>query len=207
MKQILSIFIFVASTVVFGQNDEAFVEAQLSQIKAELEMQQVPEYFMRKDYCEGNIQMFKMPDGSMCASPSTYYSVYVFWKNEDKTFIQKVDNCGTFEKIDIDDSSLLDKVSNLKYQLQKEDVKPYKSEIQDASPFRNMKVEDCRKEFAFHYNDLDFTKEFKEYDLGNESKFPNVNADYNNNLPLIKLDRNITELLADLESNGKFRRN
>ena len=49
--------------------------------------------------------------------------------------------------------------------------------------------------------------EFKEYDLSNESKFPNVHADYNNNLPLIKLDRNITRLLADLESNGKFRRN
>lgn len=207
MKQILFILIFVSSTGVFGQNDEAFVEAQLSQIKAELEMQQVSEYFMRKDYCQGNIQIFKMPNGSMCASTSTYYSVYVFWKNEDKTIVQKVDNCGTYEKITIEESPLLEKVSNLKHQLQKEEVKPYKSEIEDPSPFGNMQVEDCRKEFTFHYDDLDFTKGFKEYDLSNESKFPNVNADYNNNLPLIKLDRNITRLLADLESNGKFRRN
>ncbi|HLW31792.1 MAG TPA: hypothetical protein VKX40_05995 [Aequorivita sp.] len=207
MKQILFILIFVSSTGVFGQNDEAFVEAQISQIKAELEMQQVSEYFMRKDFCEGNIQIFKMPNGGMCASTSTYYSVYVFWKSEDKTIVQKVDNCGTYEKITIDDSTLLDKVSGLKDQLQKDDVKPYQSERIDDSPFGNMKVEDCRKEFTFHFDDHDFTKEFKEYDLSNESKFPNVHADYNNNLPLIKLDRNITRLLADLESNGKFRRN
>lgn len=207
MKKIVLMFVLVTSTVVFGQNDEAFIEEQLSQITAELEMQQVHEYVIRKDYCEGNIQIFRMPDGSRCATPSTYYSVYIFWKGEDKTYIQKVDNCGTFEKITIEGSALLNKVSHLKNQLQKDVVKPYQSEKKDPSPFGNMKVEDCKKTFTFHYSDLDFEKEFKEYDLSNESKFPNINADYNNNLPLVKLDRNITQLLADMESNGKFKRN
>ena len=207
MKKLLIIFIFVASTVVFAQHDEAFVNAQLTHIKAELVKQQVPEYFVRKDYCEGNVQMFKMSDGSMCASSSTYYSVYVFWRNEDGTFIQKIDNCGGFEKIKIVDSFLLDRVSSLKDQLQKEDVKPYTTEKQDLSPFGNMTVEDCKKEFTFHFGELDFIKEFKEYDLSSNSKFPNVNAAYNNELPLIQLDRDVTEIVADLELKRKFRRN
>ena len=80
MKKMLFFFALITTSIGFTQNDEAFVDALVAQKMAELEMQQHPEYFLRKDYCDGNIQMFIMPDGKHCASKSTYYTVYVFWK-------------------------------------------------------------------------------------------------------------------------------
>lgn len=198
---------FAAAAVAYGQNDRAYVDAQLTEIASELRALQITEYLIRKDYCEGNIRIFKMPNGSMCASASTYYSAYVIWKNENSTWVKKVDNCGAFDKIPVEELSLFEKVANLKHQLQKDDVKPYESEAPDPAPFGNMEVKDCWKEFTFHLNDLAFTKKYKEYDLEEGTRFPNVNAHYNNNLPLVQLDEDITRLVSDMESKGKFRRN
>ncbi len=58
MKKILFLFILSITSICFAQNDEAFVDALVAQKMAELEMQENPEYFFRKDYCDGNIQMF-----------------------------------------------------------------------------------------------------------------------------------------------------
>ena len=92
MKKLLFLFTVLIATAGFTQNDEAYVDAMVAQKMAELELQQNPEYFFRKDYCDGNIQMFNLPGGKLCTSKSTYYSVYVFWsEDEDVMKLQKFD--------------------------------------------------------------------------------------------------------------------
>lgn len=203
----LFFFALITTSIGFAQNDEAFVDTLVAQKMAELEMQQHPEYFLRKDYCDGNIQMFIMPDGKHCASKSTYYTVYVFWKEgEDMMKVQKFDNCGSFIPIPIGISKNIKKALKEKQDLKTEDVKPYKSEKVDNNAFENMYVQSCQKEYKFVFDGTVFEKSFKEFDLTNDSKYKNVNADQNKSLMLIKLDNDISEMIKNFEESGRFLR-
>lgn len=205
MKKFLLLILLSTGTIAFSQNDEAFVDSQVSQFIAQLGEQSQP-VFSRKNYCEGKIEMFKMPDGKMCSSKSTYYSVFVFWNENEKNNVKKFDNCGAFETVALEDDDLIQRVSKIKKELQKEEVKSYKAENQDKTPFGNMNVEDCRKEYSFNFGSENFKKSFKEFDLGNDSNSPNVNAHSNNSLSLVVLDKELATVISGLEGEGKFRR-
>ncbi|CAM3466508.1 hypothetical protein [Aequorivita lipolytica] len=205
MKNIVLFFALIITTIVFAQNDETFVDSLVAQKMAELELQQNPEYFFRKDYCVGNIQLFNLPDGSLCASRSTYYSVYLFWKEDDEVLkLQKFDNCGSFMPLKIVRNKTLIKLLNEEQALKSETVKKYEGEKVDDNAFGNMSVQSCHKEYKFVFEGKAFEKSFREFDLTNDSKYRNVNADHNNSLKLIKLDNEVSELLKNLEKNGKF---
>jgi len=205
MKNILFLFVLIFATCSYSQNDEAYVNALVSQKMAELEMQANSEYFFRKDYCEGNIQMFTMPDGKLCTSTSTYYAVYVFWKKDQHAFnFQKFDNCGSFMPITISLKKPLEKLLKNKESLIKENVKPYEGEKVDAAAYGNMSVSNCVKEYKFVLDGATIEKKFKEFDLTNDSKYKNIHFEHNNSLALIEFDKQISEMLQFMEKNGKF---
>ncbi len=205
MKKILFLLMLTASALSYGQHDEAYVNALVAQKMAELEMQDNPAYFYKKDYCLGHIQMFMLPNGERCTSESTYYAVYVFWQKEDKQWgLQKFDNCGTFRPFTVDFGKDIEKALKNRDALITDEVKPYKGEQIDDNAFGNMKVQACRKEYQFVFGGTSFEKSFKEFDLSNDSKYKNVNAQYNNNLPLVKLDAALSEMIKSLEEGGKF---
>jgi hypothetical protein len=205
MKNIFFLFILMIASTGFAQNDEAFVDNLVSQKMAELELQANPERFYRKDYCEGNIQMFTLPDGKLCTSTSTYFSVYVFWKEDDKIMkLQKFDNCGSFKPISVGISKEMSKILKNKEALKTEEVKPYEGEKVDNNAFGNMSVSSCHKEYKFVFGRDAFEKSFKEFDLSNDSKYKNVNAEHNNSLELVSLDKEISELVKNFEESGKF---
>ncbi len=206
MKKILLVFALIITSMVFAQNDEAFVDSLVAQKLAELEMQENPEYFFRKDYCDGNIQMFIMPDGKHCASKSTYYSVYVFWKEEEenKLNVQKFDNCGSFKPFTIEINKQMAKALKNKQALKTEEVKPYEGEKIDNNAFGNMSVTSCHKEYKFVFDGEVFQKHFRDFDLTNDSKYKNINAAHNKSLELIRLDTEISEMVKSFEERGKF---
>ncbi len=206
MKKIL-LFLFLLNCFYgLAQNDETFVDSQVAQIMAQLEMQENPEYFSRKDYCIENVQMFVMPDGSRCSSASTYYSVYVFWKEDDKLKIQKFDNCGSFVPLLLNNEKLMKKVSKMKTALKTEEVKPYANETQVTHPTANMSPQSCRKEYIFKLQGETFEKSFSELDLSEGSENKNLNAKHNNSLLLIDLDKEISSIISEFEMKGKFYR-
>ncbi|MDN3723663.1 hypothetical protein QRD02_04665 [Aequorivita sp. SDUM287046] len=203
-KYILVSFIFI-SFMGFAQNDETFVDALVNQKLAELEMQQHPEYFLRKNYCEGNVQMFVMPNGKHCASKGTYYSVFVFWKEgEDVMKVQKFDNCGKFAPIPIAMGKNIKKILKDKETLKTEEVKPFKSEKVDENAFDNMSVTSCHTAYKFVLAQEVIEKWFSEFDLTNSSKNKNVNADHNKSLLIIKLDKDLSEMIKHFEETGTF---
>lgn len=205
MKNVYFLFFLIITNICFSQNDEAFVDSQVSQKMAELELQQNQEYYFRKDYCDGNIQMFTMPNGQLCTSTSTYYAVYLFWKVDDKIMkIQKFDNCGSFKPISIGLGKAMSKILKNKKTLKAEEVKPYTGEKVDENAFGNMAVQSCHKDYKFVLGRETFQKSIREFDLSNDSKYKNVNAEYNNSLELIAIDREISELVKNFEETGKF---
>lgn len=205
MKNIIFIFFLLFAGFGFAQNDEAFVDSIVAQKMAELEMQGNPEYFFRKDYCEGNVQMFTMPDGTLCTSTSTYYSVYVFWRESDEILrVQKFDNCGSYRPMPIYIQKSLARIFKNKESIKEENVKPYEGEKVDENPFGNMSVKDCYKKYKFVFGGDTFEKTFKEFDLTNDSKYKNINAGHNNALTLIELDKELSEAIKILDETGKF---
>ena len=205
MKTRILLFFIMFGCFSFAQNDQAFVDSLVAQKMAELEMQTNPEYFFRKDYCEGNIQMFTMPDGSMCTSASTYYSVYIFWREGDDILkLQKFDNCGSYKPFSIQIPKPMSRILKEKEAIKTENVKPYEGEKSDQNAFGNMTVKNCHKEYKFVFGGNAFEKKFREFDLANDSKYENINAEYNNSLQLVALDKEISEAVQNLEKNGKF---
>jgi hypothetical protein len=206
MNKMLFFFALLITSIVFAQNDESFVDSLVAQKLAELEMQDNPEYFLRKDYCDGNIQMFVMPDGKRCVSKSTYYAVYVFWKEEgeNKFSVQKFDNCGRFMPFSIVVNKAMAKSLKNKEALKTEEVKPYEAEKDDANAYGNMSVASCHKDYEFVFDGNVFQKSFKEFDLSNDSTYKNVNSAHNKSLSLIKLDSEISEIVKNFEDKGKF---
>lgn len=193
--------------MVIAQNDEAFVDSLVAQKMAELEMQDNPEYFFRKNYCDGNIQIIILPNGDMCTSKSTYYSSYVFWKGEEgKMTIQKFDNCGSHSPISIALNKTISKSLKDRQDLKADQVKPYAGEKVDENVFGNMSVKSCHKEYKFAFGKETFEKSFNESDVRNDSKHQNVNAKYNQSLQLIKLDNEVSKILQNLEEAGRFLR-
>ncbi|MGO3182904.1 MAG: hypothetical protein ACTIJ9_08740 [Aequorivita sp.] len=205
MTKIITLFVLMIATISFAQNDEAFVDSQVTQKMAGLELQGNSMFFTRKDYCDGNVQMFTMPSGNLCTSKSTYYTVYVFWKEEgDNLKVQKFDNCGSFRTITINGQKILKFLKSKHKELQSQTVKPYKGEEIDENAFDNMEVQSCSKEYRFNLNGASFEKSFNEFDLTNNSKFKNENADYNNSLELISLDKDLSTFINIFENKGKF---
>lgn len=190
----------------YAQNDEAFVDRQVAQKMAELELQSNPIYFSRKDYCIGNIQMFVMPDGSNCSSTSTYYSTYLFWKEGELLKIQKFDNCGSFVPLPIGGEKFFKKITGTADELKQGEVKPYETEKAPVNTTANMSVQACQKEYFFKINSQTFQKKFREYDLTSDPANKNINAKHNNSLALIELDKEVSELISELERKGKFLR-
>ncbi len=204
MKKAIFILLFLNCAFGFAQNDEAFVNTQVAQKIAELELQSIPEYFSRKEYCIGNIQMFVMPDGSNCSSSFTYYSTYVFWMEGELLKIQKFDNCGSFIPLTIGGEKLFKKITSTADDLKQGEVKPYETETPPTNTTANMSVQSCRKEYFFNINSQTFQKKFKEYDLTSDPANKNIHSKYNNSLALIELDKEVTELVSELEKKGKF---
>ncbi|MAP81268.1 MAG: hypothetical protein CL526_09290 [Aequorivita sp.] len=207
MKNILILFALITCGVCLAQNDEAYVDSLVSEKFAELESQQNKEYFSRKDYCKGKVMIFTLPNGEVCTSRTTYYAVYVFWRESENTYkLQKFDNCGSFRPLTIERNShfknLLSKVEILKSEV----VKPFKAENIEDHPTGNMTVKSCHKEFKFALNGDKFEKKYDEFDLEKESTYRNLNAEYNNSLNLVKLSNHISEIVDKHEESGNFYR-
>lgn len=205
MKKLILFFFF--PLFVMAQNDEDFVDRLVMQKTAELEIQGNRHFFTRKEYCVGHIEMFTMPDGSLCTSKSTYYAVYVFWKEgDDGLRIQKFDNCGAYIPVAVPYIRKLSRITQNKEALAKEEIKAYESEEKDQDPYGNMEVESCQKEYFFSLNGSVFEKRFHNYDITEDSRFKNKNASHNRSLQLIHLEKELAATIKNLETKGRFYR-
>lgn len=180
----------------FSQNNKAFVDTQVAQKMAALEMQQNPEYFYRMVYCEGKIQSFTMPGGISCTSNSTYYAVYVFWKEDkDKFKMQKFDNCGSFIPFQVNFNKNINRILEEKLELKQEKfLKNINSEPLSVQP--------CYTDYKFVFGGQSFEKNYENSKLLSDGNKKNLK--HNNALLIVKLEAEISQLIRSLDEKGKF---
>jgi len=204
MKNLVWIlFIFIAS-IGIAQNDKAAVDKMVSEFTKSLENRDIDEYFSLNKYCLGTTEMFKLKDGSMCVSKGTYYEVYIFWKEDGKAMIKKIDNCGMYFSLPLFNSEAIEFVDNNRNKLKEGVVKKYEVENPENIPVKSSKVHSCFREFQFNNENNSFGQTYNLYDLTNESKFKNINFESNNKLKIVTLEKMLESLILEMEP--KFRR-
>jgi hypothetical protein len=200
MKKIillLSLFIGVAAS---AQNDEAYVDELTQQFAQKLADRGISDYFTAKRYCSGKIEMFQIGrEKKLCTSRGTYYEVYVVWKEEEQAFLKKIDNCGMFYSIELDDDALYDFYVTNKETLLSETVKNYKSASFTGTPELRKNPQPCFRGFGFPHDGAVVTKKYNLYEL-NEGNGDNLNYEYNSQLNIVALDAKLDEVLANSEA-------
>jgi hypothetical protein len=155
-------------------------------------------------YCDGLIEIYKLADGSMCASKETYYEIFVFWKEGNQAMIKKIDNCGMYFSLPLNNINILDFVQYNKDQLEDGEVNNYAVKTPENVPVKSTEIYPCHRIFQFNLENKTFGQKYDLFDLTNESKYENLNFDYNNKLEVVALEKMIEALIS--ENDSKFKR-
>ena len=204
MNKLLLFFFGIISAISVAQNDKAYVDGLVSEFTKSLESRDIDDYFYMYKYCNGTTEMFKLENGSMCVSKGTYYEVYVFWKKENQPMIKKIDNCGIYFSLPLWNSKILEFVELMRQPIEKGVVKKYEVENPENVPSQSAEVHPCFRSFQFRNETHSFEQTYNLYDLTNESKYENLNFEYNNDLEIVALEKEIESTLSEMKS--EFRR-
>jgi hypothetical protein len=186
-----------------AQHDKAHVDHLVSKFIKSLEKRNINNYMYMYDYCDGSTEIFKLSDGSRCSSKGTYYKAYVFWNEDNETVVKKIDNCGLFYSLPIINQEILSFISANIEELELK-VKKYEVETPENRPVKQSEIHSCFKMFQFNINEKTFGQTYNLYQLTNESKYKNLNFEYNNNLKIVELEKLLNEEIRGMEP--KFRR-
>jgi len=204
MNKLLLFFFGIVSAISVAQNDKAYVDGLVSEFSKSLESRDIDEYFYMYKYCNGTTEMFKLEEGKMCVSKGTYYEVYVFWKEGNQPMIKKIDNCGLYFSMPLWNSKILEFFELMRQPIEKGVVKKYEVKNPENVPSQSAEVHPCFRSFQFNNENKSFGQTYNLYDLTNESKYENLNFEYNNDLEIIALEKEIESTLLEMKS--KFRR-
>jgi hypothetical protein len=205
MKYILLGVLLLLSSLSYAQHDETYVDKLVSEFTTNLKNRNINTYLLSKRYCEGRIEIFKLENGRMCSSKGTYYAVYVFWEEGDKAMIKKIDNCGLFYSLELNDDGVMAFIIQHKNEIKNNPVKPYKMATAASGPISSTEIHSCKREVTFQ-DDLATSLEqsYRLFDLTNDAKEANLNYASNNRLKVVELDKLMGTTIEQMEN--KFRR-
>lgn len=205
MKTLTSLFVLLFCCTVVAQKDMASVEAQVADFTTKLENRNIDSYFTTMRYCNGETQMFVMPDGSRCFSQGTYASAYVVWMENEETMMKKIDNCGMFASVALSSNALFEYFKEHVDALQNNKVKPYEIAGREGGPLQRTEIKDCHRKYTFVEEATEGMQAFKPFDLTNEAREKNINYDYNKKLAITALETMIDAAIKELEATGNRR--
>ena len=205
MKNVLLGVLLLLSSLSFAQHDETYVDKLVSEFTTSLKSRDINTHLLSKRYCQGRIEMFKLENGSMCSSKGTYYAVYLFWEEEGKSMIKKIDNCGLFYSLELNDNNVMAFINRYKSEIKSNPVKPYKMTTTASGPILSTEIHACNREIEFSDTpDVSFEQSYRLFDLTNDAKEANLNYVFNNKLKVVELDQLMGAAIEQMEN--KFRR-
>ena len=188
------LLLLLSSGLVWGQRDQAYLDEQVQTFVDNLKERGIDQYLHTRRYCSGNIEMFVV-DGKNCMSKGTYMESYIFWKEAEKAYVKKIDNCGLYLSVLLKDDAVFDFALSQKGIIVEEIVKPYSSDTYTGTPQQRKPVQPCFREFHFSLDNENFDKRFNLFDISNDSDGNNLNLEHNNALRLILLNKMIDGML------------
>jgi len=203
MKNLLVIIFVWTSLGLQAQHNKAHVDHLVAKFTKSLEARNITDYIYMYAYCDGIVDVFKLSDGTSCSSKGTYYEVYVIWNEDNRSLVKKIDNCGIFFALPINNVNILNYSSTNIQQLQKK-VKKYEADTPESIALEDTNLHPCYRVFQFNIDDQSFGQIYNLFQLTNDATYKNINFDYNNNLKIIALENILNEEIQSIET--KFRR-
>ncbi|NND61751.1 MAG: hypothetical protein HKN48_01015, partial [Flavobacteriaceae bacterium] len=174
-----------------------------SEFTQKLSERNIEQYAVSKRHCSGTIEMFQI-NGKVCSSQGSYFEVYVIWKEEDTSFVKKIDNCGLYLSIPLPNHSISEFITENHDSMKEEEVKNYEIASQLSGPISRTTVQPCFREVSVTHANMSHNIKYNLFDLSNDGLEKNINYDYNNSLHMVMLDTKISEVIKTHQN--KFRR-
>ena len=206
MKTTISVLFLFISCSTFAQKDRASVAARVTDFTTKLEARNIHTYFTTTRYCNGETQMFVMPDKSRCFSQGTYAAAYVVWMEDGQAMMKKMDNCGMFASTALATNDLYSFFKEHATALQQNKVKPYTIEGRAGGPILRTDIKDCHRSYRFVDQGTEGVQEFKPFDLTNTAREKNTNFEYNQGLKIHELETRMDKAISAFESSPNYRR-
>ncbi|MAP53439.1 hypothetical protein [Altibacter sp.] len=204
MKNFILFITLLAVTVSYSQRDEAYVRSEVSKFAESLQARGISTFFINERFCTGTVEMFTLDDGTRCTSQGTYLESYVFWEEEGQPMIKKFDNCGWFYSLPLDTTEVINYYKEHTTDLQTNKVKRYDSGPIRTGPLLRTEVTNCHRGFHFYDSEGVSSQEYNLLYLKTNRDAPNLNADYNNALKVVQLDKKLDAIIDKM--NPQFRR-
>ena len=157
-------------------------------------------YIGLKKYCVGGVRI-EMPKEKDCKNCYSENDIYIFWTNENKSYVQKFDNCSEFNIVEIFDFKPTDFLKTNTTELQTESVKRYQVDKETYTSVSHS----CFRNYILNDGKIKYEKKFDIFDLTGENE--NLNFKTNNSLQLIKLNNKLNDIISELEKKNRFERN
>lgn len=206
MKNFILLLFLSFSIGMVAQRDETFVKETTEEFTQQLLERGITKFFTTKRYCLGKTEVFKMPNDSICFSRGTYVESYILWEEYDRYLIKKIDNCGLFQTVILDDGEAYSYFSEHIESLKVNEVKPYKIKKKEHAPLLRTAVHSCRRTFTFYDGESVTPTAFNTWDLESNVYEENLNWEYNDALEIVELDYLMDDAIESMESNVKYKR-
>lgn len=183
MKKFLSVIVLLFGTQFYAQSIDSIIKKRSENFA----LNGVKVFFYYEKYCVGSIKSTKKNEID-CSLKSS--NLYVFWKENGKSFFQKINLCEN-PKIKISNKIVGFYLKNSVI-IQKENIERYKTgkdSIVGNKIYSKIQTSphSCHSKIYFYNNSDLIEKHISEFDLTNGSMQPNINFEYNNNLKMVKL--------------------
>ncbi len=157
-------------------------------------------YIGLKKYCNSGIRIEKS-NKKDCRNCYSKNEIYIFWNDNEKSYVQKFDNCSEFNIIEISDFNTNEFLKNNTKELQTNKVERYKI---NQDTYRTQS-HSCFRSFILNDGQIKYEKRFDVLNLTGEND--NLNYKRNNSLKLIELEKKLNKIIHKLESENQFKRN
>lgn len=196
-------------------NQKISINELVSDFVKELQNKKIDTICAYESYCVGYIMTFDEPlvgSKETCIDYLTNEPIYVFWKENGKTFLTKINYCWKFSKIDISKDDFWEIYISNKKTIEKEKVKPFEYEtFENSNNVKHVKMVDhsCHKNFRLLLKGETIEKRFDEFDLQKKDEYSpelNINYEHNINLKSKLIIDIIKKITSDAEKNNTFKK-
>ncbi|MEN2400664.1 hypothetical protein GKZ90_0012805 [Flavobacterium sp. MC2016-06] len=214
-KFLILLFLFTSFIGNTQINQKANTDVLTSNFIKELQSQKIDTICVYKSYCVGSIMTYDEPligDKETCIDDLTNNPIYVFWKEQGKTFLTKINYCWEFSKINISQDVFWKIYTSNKTLFDNEEIKrfEYKPPSYHNKRTTHYVVDvdhSCHRNLKLYFNGNLIEKKFDDFVLqeknGTET---NINYTHNTTLKSKQLIDILKKITSDTEKNNQFKK-
>lgn len=215
-KRILFLLLFCVTLTGNAQsNSEIKIDNLVSNYIQELQNKKIDTICVYESYCVGYVMTFDeslVGSKETCIDYLTNEPVYVFWKEDGKTFLTKINYCWEFSKNKISKDDFWEIYNSNKKNIKKEKVKPFEFEtFKNSKNVKYIKMVDhsCHQNFRLILNGKTIEKRFDEFALQKKDEYSpelNINYEHNINLKSKSIVDILEKITSEAEKNNTFKK-